>query len=157
MKKGKANNQREEYEKTMNRTLNNKAGSMTIMVTEDTYDKALTAFNIAVAGAELGIKVSIFFTSRGINILKRSYKPRKGRWGEAPIGWKETYIKTHGGPILSQLMYQAQDMGVIFYICYTTMISMGYKKHQFLNNIQIIRMAEFLQKAMEADAQYVLG
>ena len=92
---------RKEYEKTMQRAISKKIGTITIIVMEDTYDKALTAFNFGVAGVEMGMKVSIFFTSRGINIVKKAYKPRRARWGEAPIIWKETSIKRRGGIVLA--------------------------------------------------------
>ena len=148
---------RKEYEKTMNRELNNKIGNMVIIVAEDTYDKALTAFNLGVAGIELGIKVNMFFTSRGVNVLKKAYKPRRARWGEAPIGWKETFIKQRGGSILAQLMYQAKDMGVHLYVCYTSMISTGLKESMFIDGIKVIRMAEFMELAMESDTQFVIS
>ena len=66
---------RKKYEKTMKREIDKKVGSITIIVTEDTYDKALSAFNIAVGGVEMGMNVYMFFTARGINILNKAYKP----------------------------------------------------------------------------------
>jgi predicted peroxiredoxin len=147
---------RKQYKKTLNRKLNKKVGTLTVIVTEDTYDKALTAFNISVAAIEMGMYVSMFFTSRGINILKTSYKPRRARWGEAPIGWKETYIRKRGGPVLAQLMYQAKDMGVHLYVCYTSMISTGLNEKMFITGVKTIRMAEFLQKVIESDSQIVI-
>jgi len=148
---------RKEYEKTMQREISKKIGTMTIIVIEDTYDKALTAFNFGVAGVEMGMKVSMYFTSRGINIIKKSYKPRRARWGEAPIGWKESSIKRRGGVILAELMYQARDMGAHFYACYTSMISVGLKEAELLENVKVIRMAEFLGLALESDVQLVIG
>ena len=130
---------------------------MTIVVIEDTYDKALTAFNIGVGGAQMGTKICMFFTSRGVNILKKAYKPRRARWGEAPLGWKETYIRKRGGPILANLMYQARDMGVHLYICYTSMVSMGIKEDMFISGLKVLRMAEFLEISIESDAQFVIG
>ena len=144
------------YEKTMKRELKKKIGSMTIVITEDTYDKALTAFNIGVAGAELGINVCMFFTSRGVNVLKKAYKPRRARWGEAPIGWKETFIKKRGGAILANLMYQAKDMGVDLCCCYTSMISAGLKEEMLISDIRVLRMSEFLEVATESDTQFVI-
>jgi predicted peroxiredoxin len=144
------------YEKTMKRKLKKKIGSISIVVTEDTYDKALTAFNIGVGGAELGIKVCMFFTSRGVNILKRSYKPRKARWGESPIGWKETYIKKRGGPILANLMYQARDLGIDICICYSSMIASGLKEKMLISDIRVLRISEFLEIAIDSDAQFVI-
>ena len=141
----------------MKRKIKKKVGSMTIVVIEDTYDKALTAFNIGVGGAQMGTKISMFFTSRGVNILKKAYKPRRARWGEAPLGWKETYIRKRGGPILANLMYQARDMGVHLYICYTSMVSMGIKEDMFISGIKVLRMAEFLEMSIESDAQFVIG
>lgn len=148
---------RKEYEKTMKRELTKKVGSITIIITEDTYDKALTAFNIGVAGVELGMKVIMFFTSRGVNIVKKSYKPRRARWGESPIGWKETFIKRRGGATLAHLMYQAKDMGVEFNVCYTSMISMGIKENMLLENVRVIRMSEFLGISVGTDMQLVIG
>ena len=149
--------QRKEYERTMKREIKKKVGNLIVVVTEDTYDKALTAFNIGVGGVQMGMKVSMFFTSRGVNILKKSYKPRRARWGEAPIGWKETFIKKRGGPILANLMYQAKDMGVKLYVCYTSMISGGVKEEMLIGNVKVIRMPEFLELALESDAQFVIG
>jgi predicted peroxiredoxin len=148
---------RKEYEKTMQRAISKKIGTITIIVMEDTYDKALTAFNFGVAGVEMGMKVSIFFTSRGINIVKKAYKPRRARWGEAPIIWKETSIKQRGGIVLAELMYQARDMGAHFYACYTSMISTGLKEAMLLENVKVIRMAEFLGLALESDIQLVIS
>lgn len=148
---------RKDYEKTMQRAITKKIGSLTIIVMEDTYDKALTAFNLGVAGVEMGMKVELFFTSRGINILRKSYKPRRARWGEAPIAWKESSIKRRGGVVLAELMYQARDMGVHFYACYTSMISSGLKEGMLLENIKVIRMAEFLGLALESDIHLVIS
>ncbi len=148
---------RKEYEKTMKRPLAKKPGSLTVIVTEDTYDKALTAFNISVAAIEMGMTVSLFFTSRGINIITKSYKPRRARWGEAPIGWKENIIKRRGGSVLAHLMYQAKDMGVHFYACYTSMLSAGIPERKLLDNVKIIRMTEFLGIAADADIHLVIG
>jgi predicted peroxiredoxin len=148
---------RKEYEKTMQRAITKKIGTMTIIITEDTYDKALTAFNFGVTGVEMGMNVSIFFTSRGINIIKKAYKPRRARWGEAPIAWKESSIKRRGGIVLAELMYQARDMGAHFYACYTSMVSAGLKETMLLENIKVIRMAEFLGLALESDIQLVIS
>jgi predicted peroxiredoxin len=148
---------RKEYKETMKREIEKKIGSITIILTEDAYDKALTAFNIAVGAVEIGIAVNMFFTSRGVNVLKKSYKPRRSRWGEAPIGWKEAYIKRRGGPILAHLMYQSKDMGVKFYVCYSSMISMGLTEKELLADVSVLRMYEFLGLTINTDSQYVIG
>jgi predicted peroxiredoxin len=145
------------YKKTMGRDTSKKIGNMVIVVTEDIYDKALTAFNIGVAGVEMGMTVNMFFTSRGVNILTKAYKPRRARWGEAPIGWKESFIKKRGGPTLAHLMYQAKDMGANLYVCYTSMVSMGINEDMLLGGTKVIRMSEFLGLAVESDAQFVIG
>lgn len=147
---------RKKYEKTMKREPIKKVGSITVILTEDTYDKALTAFNIAVASVEMGMTVHMFFTSRAVNVLKKSYKPRRARWGEAPIGWKETYIRRRGGPVLAHLMYQAKDMGVNLYACYTSMVSMGLTEKELLSEIRAIRMSELLELSVGTDSQFVI-
>ena len=148
---------RKEYKETMKREIRKKIGGIVIILTEDAYDKALTAFNMAVGAVEMGMTVNMFFTSRGVNVLKKSYKPRRSRWGEAPIGWKESYIKRRGGPILAHLMYQAKDMGVNFKVCYTSMVSMGLKEEDLLADVAVIRMYEFLALSNETDSQFVIG
>jgi len=148
---------RKEYKETMKRDIDKKIGSITIILTEDTYDKALTAFNIAVGAIEMGVTVYMFFTSRGVNVLKKSYKPRRSRWGEAPIGWKEASIKKRGGPILAHLMYQAKDMGVKFYVCYTSMVSMGLNENDLLKDLSVVRMFEFLGITINTDSHFVIG
>ena len=147
---------REKYEETMARELVKKVGTITVVLTEDTYDKALTAFNFAVAAVEMGMTVHMFFTSRGVNVLRKSYKPRRARWGEAPIGWKENYIKRKGGPVLAHLMYQAKDMGVNIYACYTSMVSMGLTEKDLISDIKSIRMSEFLEMSVVTDSQFVI-
>jgi predicted peroxiredoxin len=147
---------REEYVKTMARDLAKKVGSITVILTEDTYDKALTAFNIAVGAVEMGMTVHMFFTSRGVNVLRKSYKPRRSRWGEAPIGWKESTIKRKGGPVLAHLMYQAKDMGVNIYACFTSMISLGLTEQELLSDVRAIRMSEFLEISVSTDSQFVI-
>jgi predicted peroxiredoxin len=148
---------REQYKKTMKRAINKNVGAITIIITEDTYDKAITAFNFAVSAIEMGIKVNMFFTARGINILRKSYKPRRAKWGEAPIGWKEFFIKRRGGATLGQLMYQAKDMGVHMNICYSSMISTGLEEKMFINGIKVQTMPEFLQNAIETNANFLIG
>lgn len=148
---------RHAYIKTMDRDVKRKVGSLTIILIEDTYDKALTAFNIGVAGVEMGMNVSMFFTARGINVLKKAYKPRRSRWGEAPIGWKESFIRKRGGPTLSQLMYQAKDMGVELLACYTSMVSTGLKEPHFISGVRVVRMVEFLELSIQSDSQFMIG
>jgi predicted peroxiredoxin len=148
---------RHAYVKTMDRDIKRKSGSLAIILIEDTYDKALIAFNMGVAGIEMGWKVSMFFTGRGVNVLRKSYKPRRSRWGEAPIGWKESFIRRRGGSTLSQLMYQAKDMGVELLACYTSMISTGIKESHFITGVRVIRMVEFLEFAVHFDSQFVIG
>ena len=152
-----AQDTRKEYKKTMRRVIPKKIGSITIILSEDSYDKALTAFNLAVGAVEMGMTVHMFFMSRGVNVLKKSYKPRRARWGEAPVGWKESYINKRGGPILAHLMYQAKDMGVNLYVCYTSMITTGLKQKELLSDIKVLRISEFLELSIDTDSQYVIG
>ena len=148
---------REQYQQTMQRSINTKKQSITIITTEDTYDKAISAFNFAVAAVEMGMSVSMFFTARGVNIVKKTYKPRRAKWGEAPIGWKESFIKRRGGATLAQLMYQAKDMGVQMQVCYTSMISMGIHEQSLIDGISVKRMPEFLQSSMQTDTHLLFG
>jgi predicted peroxiredoxin len=48
-------------------------------------------------------------------------------------------------------------MGVNFYVCYASMISMGLKEDELLSDIRVIQMPEFLELTIETDSQYVIG
>jgi predicted peroxiredoxin len=54
-------------------------------------------------------------------------------------------------------MYQARDMGAHFYACYTSMLSTGVKESMLLDNIKVVRMAEFLGLALESEIQLVIS
>ena len=53
-------------------------------------------------------------------------------------------------------MYQAKDMGVQLYVCYTSMASTGLNEKMLIGGIQVMRMSEFLQLALECDAQLLI-
>jgi predicted peroxiredoxin len=53
-------------------------------------------------------------------------------------------------------MYQAKDMGVNIYVCYTSMVSMGLTEKDLLGDIRAIRMSEFLEMSVVTDSQFVI-
>ncbi|MCK5112468.1 MAG: DsrE family protein, partial [Thermoplasmatales archaeon] len=46
---------------------------------------------------------------------------------------------------------------VNLYVCYTSMVSTGLKEEMLIGGIKVIRMPEFLELALESDAQFVIG
>src|SRR4030042_6681163 len=52
---------------------------VTLIVFSGDLDKALTAFNIALGAASMGMEVTIFFTFWGLNVIKKNQGPLKSR------------------------------------------------------------------------------
>ena len=76
--------------------------------------------------------------------------------GFFPPGKHHRVIKRRGGPVLAHLMYQAKDMGVNIYACYTSMVSMGLTENELIGDIRAIRMSEFLEMSVVTDSQFVI-
>lgn len=147
----------------------------TLIVFSDDLDKALAAFVIANGAAASGKKVSIFFTFWGLNVIKKTNKPKvqKDFLGKMfgmmlPSSSKKLslsqmnmggmgskmmrYImKSKNIESLEALMQQAADNGVEFIACSMSMDVMGIKKEELMDNITIGGVAAYLDRADNAN------
>lgn len=147
----------------------------TFIMFSDDLDKALATFVLANGAAATGQKVTIFFTFWGLNIIKKSDKPRvaKNIYGKMfemilPSCSKKLKLsKMNMGGIgsrmmrhimkknqihsLEELRQQALENGVEFIACQMSMDVMGVKKEELLEEVTIGGVATYMERADNAN------
>lgn len=147
----------------------------TFIMFSDDLDKALATFVLANGAAATGQKVTIFFTFWGLNVIKKSDKPRvaKNIYGKMfemmlPSCSKKLKLsKMNMGGIgsrmmrhimkknqihsLEELRQQALENGVEFIACQMSMDVMGIKKEELLEEVTIGGVATYMEKADNAN------
>ena len=147
---------------------------VTIAMCSGDMDKALAALNIAIGAASAGMEVSMFFTFWGLNIIKRNEGSIKskglmrkmlnfmnrggskrlplsrfhmlglGKWMMARL------MKDTRSPSVEELLALANEMGVKFIACTTTMGMMGVSKDAFIPEVdRFAGVATYLAEAKE--------
>jgi peroxiredoxin family protein len=143
----------------------------TIVVFSDDFDRALAAFVIANGAASAGKKVTLFFTFWGLNILKKSRKPKmkKDFMGKMfgmmmpgdTRGLKLSKLNMAGmGPVmmrkrmsslkidsLEDMIRSAIASGVEIVACQMSMDVMGVKKEELIDEARIGGVATYLSEA----------
>jgi len=147
---------------------------VTVIVFSGELDKALTAFNIAIGAASMGMEVSMFFTFWGLNIIKKnegSIKSRgimrkmlnfMNRGGSKRLPLSKFHMLGLGkwmmgklmrsvkSPSLEEMMALAKGSGVKFIACTTTMGMMGISKEAFIPEVDSFAgVATYLAEAKE--------
>ena len=147
----------------------------TFIMFSDDLDKALATFVLANGAAATGQKVTIFFTFWGLNVIKKSDKPRvaKNIYGKMfemmlPSCSKKLKLsKMNMGGIgsrmmrhimkknqihsLEELRQQALENGVEFIACQMSMDVMGVKKEELLEEVTIGGVATYMERADNAN------
>lgn len=147
----------------------------TFIMFSDDLDKALATFVLANGAAATGQKVTIFFTFWGLNVIKKSDKPRvaKNIYGKMfemmlPSCSKKLKLsKMNMGGIgsrmmrhimkknqihsLEELRQQALENGVEFIACQMSMDVMGIKKEELLEEVTIGGVATYMERADNAN------
>lgn len=150
-------------------------GSKTIIVFSNDLDKALASFVIANGIAATGKKVSMFFTFWGLNVIKKTQKPRtskdifgkmfgmmlpsdskhlslsKMNMGGLGSRMMRLIMKRKNIESLESLINQACDAGVEMIACTMSMDVMGVKQEELLDNVQLGGVAAFLERAEKAN------
>jgi NADPH-dependent 2,4-dienoyl-CoA reductase/sulfur reductase-like enzyme/peroxiredoxin family protein/rhodanese-related sulfurtransferase/TusA-related sulfurtransferase len=146
----------------------------TLIVFSDDLDKALASFVLANGAAATGKKVTMFFTFWGLNVIKKSNKPRvkKDIFGKMfgfmlPANSKELGLSKMNmfglGSImmrhimklrridnLESLRQQAIDNGVEMIACTMSMDVMGVAKEELLDNVVLGGVASYMERAEQA-------
>lgn len=153
-----------------------KKNSVTIVLFSGELDKAMAAFVVATAAASMGMKVSIFFTFWGLNVIKKKGGLIKGssmmqkllnimNYGHAKklalskmnmMGMGPAMLKMMMSkkkvPTLHEFIQTAASLGVKLYPCEMSMTVMGLDKKDFIDECgEIIGAVTYLSMAKEAE------
>ncbi|MDD6211258.1 MAG: FAD-dependent oxidoreductase [Bacteroidales bacterium] len=147
----------------------------TLILFSDDLDKALATFVLANGAAATGRKVSIFFTFWGLNVIKKTEKPKvkKDLFGRMfsmmlpsdslrlslskmsmfGIGDRmmRYIMKRKGIESLETLRSQALGQGVEFIACQMSMDVMGVKREELLDEVTVGGVATYMERADKAN------
>ncbi len=149
-----------------------KPESVTIVCLSGDMDKAMAAFIIATGAASMGMRVTMFFTFWGLNMLRRKGEKSSAKdwlrrlFGLLNRGGADTLplsrfhfmgagtsmmkkvMKQNKMPGIPELMDIAQDLGVKFIACTTTMGLLGVTKDTLIDSVdQYAGVATYLAEA----------
>ncbi len=150
--------------------------SVTIVLFSGELDKAMAAFVIATAAASMGMKVNIFFTFWGLNVIKKQGGLIKGQnWmqkmlnvmnygharklalskmnmlGMGPVMLKKM-MSAKRVPALREFIDTAHALGVKFYPCEMSLTVMGLGKDDLIDECQdVIGAVSYLSQANESN------
>jgi peroxiredoxin family protein len=152
-----------------------KPDKVTLVVLSGDMDRVMAAFIIATGAASMGMQVTMFFTFWGLNVLRRqgAHSSAKGwlqrMFGSINKGGSEKLplsrfhfgglgtrmlkrvMKQNRMPGIPELMEMAQDLGVQFIACTTTLGLMGITKDTLVDGIdQFAGVSTYLAEAKDA-------
>src|SRR5437763_13317366 len=151
-----------------------KPDRVTIVLLSGDMDRAMAAFIIATGAAAMGMRVTIFFTFWGINAIRRKGASSSAKdwvrrmFGFLNKGGSETLplskfhfcglgtfmmkrvMRDHRMPGVPELIETAQDLGVHFIACTTTMGLMGIAKDTLIDGVdQLAGVTTYLAEAKQ--------
>jgi NADPH-dependent 2,4-dienoyl-CoA reductase/sulfur reductase-like enzyme/peroxiredoxin family protein/rhodanese-related sulfurtransferase/TusA-related sulfurtransferase len=147
----------------------------TIIVFSDDLDRALASFVIANGAATTGNKVTMFFTFWGLNVIKRSQKPKvdkdlMGRMfgmmlpgssrglglskinfaGAGPALMRKR-MKDKNVDSLEMMITQARNAGVEMIACQMSMDIMGVSEEELIDGVIVGGVASYLAEAEQSN------
>lgn len=147
----------------------------TLIMFSDDLDKALATFVLANGAAATGQKVTIFFTFWGLNVIKKTKKPKVkkdflgkmfgmmlpsnslklhlSKMSMLGIGDRmmRYIMRTKGIDSLETLREQALANGVEFIACRMSMDVMGVKREELLDEVTVGGVATYMERAEMAN------
>lgn len=154
------------------------AKSMSLIVTKGTLDWAYPPFILATTAAAMDVKVTMFFTFYGLQLLKKNLDHLQistlGNPGmEMPLmgmhmtmpnmmsalpgvdaacsAMMKNLIKKKGVASIPELRETALDSDVEFIGCQMTMDLFEWKKHDLIDGIQLGGAAMYMENALKSD------
>ncbi|MBN2711723.1 MAG: FAD-dependent oxidoreductase [Planctomycetes bacterium] len=152
-----------------------KPDSAAIVVFSGDLDKVMAAFIIATGMATLGMKVDLFFTFWGLNVLRKDNPPSvvkdflsrmfgfmmprgarklalsKMHMAGMGTGMMKYVMKQKNVDSLPELMKKARELGVRFIACDMAMDVMGMKREELLDEVdEVAGVANFSVLAKES-------
>jgi peroxiredoxin family protein len=149
-----------------------------LLVFSGEYDKALAALILANTAKELGAEVSMFFAFWGLLLIrdpqvsvledKSLYEKMFGMM--TPKGIEDlplskmnfsglgkemlkAMMRDEDTPDLTAFLKGARKKGVKFYGCKLSVDVMGFRKEEFIPELEIIDAKEYMKDALESDMQ----
>jgi len=151
-----------------------KPDKVTIVLLSGDMDKAMAAFIIATGAAAMGMKVTMFFTFWGLNVIRKegatsSAKDflrkafgwlNKGGAGNLPLSkfhfgglgsiMMKKVMKDNRMPAVPELLETAQDLGVKMIACTTTLGLLGISKDTLIEGIdELAGVTTYLAEAKD--------
>jgi peroxiredoxin family protein len=151
-----------------------KPDRVTIVVLSGDMDRVLAAFIIATGAAAMGMQVTMFFTFWGLNVIRRKGASSGAKdWMRRMFGWlnkggaellplshfhfgglgtgmMKRVMREHRMPDVPELIQTAQDLGVRFIACTTTMGLMGITKDTLIDGVdQLAGVTTYLAEAKQ--------
>src|SRR5574341_2122687 len=149
---------------------------VTIVLLSGDMDRAMAAFIIATGAAAMGMQVTMFFTFWGLNAIRRRGTASGARdwlrrmfgllnkggaerlplsrfhfWGLG-TGMMKRVMRQNRMPGVPELMQTAQDLGVQFIACTTTMGLMGVTKDTLIEGVdQLAGVTTYLAEAKQGN------
>jgi peroxiredoxin family protein len=153
-----------------------KPDRVTIVLLSGDMDRAMAAFIIATGAAAMGMRVTIFFTFWGLNTIRRQGESSvakdwlrrlfgflnkggaetlplsKFHFGGLGTSMMKRVMRQHRMPGVPELIQTAQDLGVQFIACTTTMGLMGISKDTLIDGVdQLAGVTTYLAEAKEGN------
>ncbi len=152
--------------------------SMSFIVTKGTLDWAYPPFILATTAAAMDVKVTMFFTFYGLQLLKKSVDhlqistlgnpgmemPMMGMHMTMPnlmstipgvdaacTAMMKSLIKKKGIASIQELRENAIEADVKFIGCQMTMDLFEWTKHELIDNIEIGGAATYMETALKSD------
>lgn len=150
------------------------AEKITIIVFSGDLDKALAAFNLAIGAAAMEMKVTMFFTFWGLNVIRKDKKVsgakgmmrkmlnlvNRGGAKRLPLSrlnmgglggsMMKKLMKDSKTPPLEEMIRMAHEMGVEFIACTTSMGMMGILREDLITEVdRLAGVATYLGEAGE--------
>ncbi|MCS7201763.1 MAG: DsrE/DsrF/DrsH-like family protein [Dictyoglomus sp.] len=148
-----------------------KENKKTIIVFSNDMDRVMASLVIATGASAMGDEVTMFFTFWGLNVLRDPKKNvSKKNFLEKIFGWMmpkgvdklplskmnflgigpklmKYMMKKKKVQSLSEMLKQAQDLGVKLVACSMSMEVMGIKKEELIDGVEIGGVATYLNEA----------
>ena len=104
--------------------------TMTVIMSTASLQDAVYPLDKALAGAVLGMGVTVVFEGAAVRLLKRGYRPKlSGLAGGVFTAMVERVMKREiGWPLPQESILILQDLGARFYLCGPSMV--GYGVHE---------------------------
>ncbi|MBA2253221.1 MAG: DsrE/DsrF/DrsH-like family protein, partial [Nitrospirales bacterium] len=151
-----------------------KPDGVTIVLLSGDMDRAMAAFIIATGAAAMGMRVTMFFTFWGLNAIRRqgasssakdwlrrmfgmlnkggadAMALSKFHFGGLGTSMMKRVMRDHRMPGVPELIETAQDLGVHFIACTTTMGLMGITKDTLIDGVdQLAGVTTYLAEARQ--------